>query len=221
MSIINRSVTYPGVTNSSTSPFDPSGWIGATSDPDTIYASVIEQNPSGINFVGRFTVANTAGFSQFNDSSDVATLIGEDLYASILLKPVTSDKTVRIRYGVAGGAFKAQMRINISTGSVNYQTGSGMVAKVTPMSDGYKLIETMFTANSNESYNFLAEFVQDDPPFTGSSYTRGADGDNALAQATFFGIASEFPGVVTTGQEPVLATIRNSVRSTIRYTNTF
>ena len=210
MSVINQSVTYPGLTNVLPDPYDPALW--PNNDTRTTILNVIATNPTGVDIIGSIEQisAATDGFTE----GSAAAVIGEKFYICIVAKndglPVNE---VRFRISDSVG-FLASALINLDTG---LEVGSSSVVfNVSYLSDGYKLIQGEWTATRTDAALQGQIFMWNDAnggiPDTGSKMN---------AQATFFGKATGFPASVLTGIESVKSTVKTSIRSTIRNTNTF
>ena len=182
-------VSYPDATNLMPSPFDPSGWYGA-SDPDLSYQSVTETNPSGQNFVGEFeyvgptfpTIVEVLGQS-FNS--------GTTLYFGIIAKVDQPDLGLRIRFQ-DGSTQLNNTYIDVNSGG----SDGAEIIKVSELSGGFKLFEVGYTLASDVvDFRFYAQFykVSVSPLATGFP----AVGDKIKCQAAFFGKSGKFPGSVS------------------------
>lgn len=216
MSIINQSVTYPDVSNAMPSPFDPSGWEGAVTDPDGTLVNVTLGNPIGEPFVGLATQVSGAGQLTMNgiSSDGIPVVIGDKFYVCVACKPVGGYvPSVRFRIADTQG-FLSSTSLLSETGE---HTGESVInTNVTTLSDGFILLQVEINIIRNDSgaYGQVILWSNND---TGVAPV----GAKLYVQASYFGVSPDFPGLVKTGLESVKDLLKTTIRSTIRNTNTF
>lgn len=185
-------VSYPDATNLMPSPFDPSGWFGA-SDVDLSYQSVTESNPSGEGFVGEFEYLGS-GFGTIAASSGNSVSIGETVYSSIVAKCVNNiNNGFRIRLE-DGSTQLLNLYVNCSTGNSTTTTGVGTI-KSTQLDDDYILIEIEYESTVT-SANFEVFFQFYEVDTLGNQLGFPDIGDKIKCQAAFFGKTNDWPALV-------------------------
>lgn len=189
---VETTVMYPDV-NNMPNPFDPSGWA---SDDDTDNVNVAKANPSGVGFLGKFTVVTGSG-GAVPCSADVSNVLtGDKLSLAILVAPETPNRYLRFRLS-AQGVYKRQVRFDLDTNEMVYSNSPDVDFKHTVLSDGCTLYECMWPSDGNYTVcNGSVWFVGDTGALDGSSYTRPDIGDSVYMQATFFGKADNWPALV-------------------------
>lgn len=186
------SVTYPDSVNLMPSPFDPSGWSGATIEPDLSYTSVTESNPSGESFVGEFEQAG-AGFGIFASSSGIPVVVGDKVFLSIIIKAGTSSPSVQVRLADSQGFLEAG-RYSSVDGS--YISGSNYSRKVDDLGAGWILLQCEYVATRDDS-NLVGNFWIIDSSGSGVP----AVGASLFSQAVYFGKSDTWPALVTPPEE--------------------
>lgn len=171
-------------TNYMPSPFDPSGWFGASSDPDLSYTSVTEANPSGESFVGEFSQATT-GFGIISEPSGVNVTAGDVVFISILMKSGVMTPSLQVRIADSQG-FLAAGRYSSVDGS--HVSGINFTNKVTFFENGYLLLECQYTA-TRDDISLVGQHWLIDQSGTGAP----AIGSSIKVQAAFFGKANDYP----------------------------
>jgi len=184
-------VSYPDATNSVPSPFDPEGWLGA-GDPDILYTSVVEANPSGESFVGEFEYVGPASMSIFQSNYQNFTL-GETAFICFIFKP-NPIKYMRLflQKNVGGTPTTEELTtINGETGDFISGTTDPDEVMVEQLSNGYYLVQVKYTVQESLPYRGVVYCDSDfffNPPNVG---------DKIKAQAAFFGKSGKFPGSVS------------------------
>ncbi len=180
-------ISYNAV-NYMPSPFDPSGWFGATIDPDISYQSATEQNPSGESFAGEFEQVG-AGSSQTLASGFLLPLVtGDYAYFSIISKQDIGIDSIRCFFQYEDGN-------TISDGSpVIGLDGSGTLpagweTKVAQLSNGYSLLQVKMLANHDQTYRNVI-YMQ-------KGNGKPSIGDKVKLQAAYFGKANDWPAIIT------------------------
>jgi len=181
--------SYTG-TNLMSSPFDPSGWTGAT-DPDLSYQSVTEQNPSGESFVGEFEYIGSS-FANIAAELNNSFVSGETVYLSILAKPVNSNNLgFRFRFQ-DGAVILGEAFVNSTTGG---NTTDNALVNTTFLSNGYILIEVKYKLISDVSdFDTFMQFYKVDS--AGNSLAFPDIGDKIKCQAAYFGLSGRYQGSV-------------------------
>lgn len=179
-------IEYSG-TNYMPSPFDPSGWTGV-SDPDLVYTSVTEANPSGESFVGEFEYLgpNSMGIAQSGFSGLIA---GDEVYTSILFKPNPIKYFRFFLQRDNSGSIETEELTTIDgeTGQFNSGSTDPDAVKVTPLIDGYFLLEVKYTVQMSLPYRGVIYCDGDfffNPPLVGGK---------VKLQATYFGKNDTWP----------------------------
>lgn len=183
------SITYPDVTNLMPSPFDPSGWYGNTSEGTDTIEKITTPNPSGEDFIGLATQVGTDQFIMATNrySSPMPVTIGEKAYACIIVKAIGT-VPLRIRFRIADGqGFLQSTYYNVITNELD---NSGVV---TPLSNGYFLVQTEFTVTRDDSSLFTEVFMWNE-----EGGTNAPIGSQLYVQAAFFGKADDWPALVDT-----------------------
>lgn len=225
-------VSYPDATNLMPSPFDPSGWFGATTDPDGTIVNVTEQNPSGSSVVG---LAEQTGVGTFllNTSlnSQVPLVRGGRVHFSIQARKIgAGDNFFRLALNSTSGE---EFFANIGYSGVILTNATNAKSKITQLSDSYVLIEFSAESLGDEAAVYGNNFFWSDSgvPVVGSQVNVQASffGENPLEYP--YALYNEFedaaeasewtPSDVTitsssgllsfvaTGADPQMATMRN------------
>lgn len=187
-------VSYPSVTNSMPSPFDPSGWTGAN-DTDLAYQSVTETNPSGQSFVGEFEYVGT-GTAPINYSTNNNAIIGGKYYISLLIKP-ESGTQLGFRFSFQeGAATYAAGTVSAITGSWDVFGSPPVRVKTEFLSNGYLLAQIEYTSEYNitNDFDIYTQFYKVND--SGVQITLPTIGDKIKCQAAFFGKADDWPALV-------------------------
>lgn len=172
-------VSYPYVTNYMPSPFDPSGWYGAASDPDGTITNVTLENPSGQSFVG---LVEQTGAGSFIFATNIANpepsvLDGEKVYGAIIVKNVNIDAKLQTYIGGIGDS--GNLFIDIANKTTN--TAPGFNTRFTDLAGGFTLVETEYTITGDQTNVRQAWIFRDEsqgiPPI----------GSQLYVQAVFFG----------------------------------
>jgi len=170
-------------TNYMPNPFDPSGWFGASSDPDGTITNVTMPNPSGEGFVG-LVEQTGASYLMLNNSyaNNTSILSGETAYCALLLKKISGG--IKIDCGIGGSGVARQ----IASFNLDTSTSSGALeTKITSLGDGLYIFQARRT------------FAEDNSDIFGDTILADIDGTSApigsqiYVQAAFFGKADDWP----------------------------
>jgi len=180
-------IEYAG-TNYMPSPFDPSGWYGA-SDIDLSYTSVTETNPSGESFVGEFEYIGTSSATVIQTGYILPITAGNYAYFSIGFKEGVGIDSIRcfFQYSDGGTISDGSPTIKLSDGSGSLP--SGWETKVTPLSNGYNLLQVRMMANTTNNYRNVI-YLQ-----SGNSIPSA--GGKIKMQATYFGKSDRYKGAIS------------------------
>jgi len=175
-------VSYPSVTNYISSPFDPSGWYGATSTSGAI-TNVTMQNPSGESVVG---LAEQLTADQFDPCrtigvNNMAVVNGEYVYAAIVIKQVHAEAELILNFLIQDehGIYQST-RVSALTGAITSTENSEV--KTTELASGFLLIE-MKTAVARDAADMGNRIIFWDDDSFGTPEV----GTQAYVQAAFFG----------------------------------
>lgn len=181
-------VSYPYVTNYMSSPFDPSGWVGA-SDPDLAYTSVTEANPSGEPIVGEFEYLGS-GFGDISASFNNPATSGDTFYCCMIIKSDTLDMGMRVYFNSEG--------VRLNDTYVNANNGSNSQAegiKVNQLADGYFLVQiSVYIPDDSTDVDCFIQVRKVDA--FGVNQGQPAAGDKIKCQAAFFGKSTDWPANV-------------------------
>lgn len=176
-------VSYPDTTNLMPSPFDPSGWVGA-SDPDGNITNVAISNPSGQSFAGLAEQVGS-GFFFLNSASYSATT-GDIVSLCLICKEINFLADIEFNFAFDSNP-NIQGRFNCSTG--DFAGNPAISTRSTDLGDGFILLETLLEVPYND--NMDARFVL---------FERGASlppiGSQIYVQASFFGLTQNFPSSI-------------------------
>jgi len=173
-------VSYPNVTNYMPSPFDPSGWFGATSDPDGTIANINTPNPSGSEVVGLLEQVGTS-FNTFSSSSSFSVNRGEQIYSSLIAKNANSLAVVEYFFDFSV-TDNGQYRVRVSDGKEVF-SGSDEYINYMALSDGYVLIQSVRESSYDQDVGLRNSFFEEN-----DSTTKIPDiGSNVYVQAVFAG----------------------------------
>ncbi len=186
-------VSYPDTTNLMPSPFDPSGWNGA-SDTDGIMTLITTENPSGEPIVGNLEfTGNGNGVLAPCVSSFSGDGASGNYYSAVLIKLVAGDNHgLQARLRSASSTIE-DIGLNLSTG--NWTASNGGSVKVTAISEGFSLVEFRHPYDGL-SGDVKAELYWRKYNADGSVATTPDVGSTSQMQAAFFGKANDWPALV-------------------------
>ena len=182
-------VSYPYVTNYMPSPFEPSGWTDGANGTVT---SIKQENPSGSDNTGEAVQTDVNYFTvQDSFSNDLSVLIGEDLYIAFIVKLEPTSPVFDISFVIGGSVTPIKtLRINAKTNEFVLSTMTDY--RITELSSGYKLFEGKYTATMDDTDMYgRATFVEN------GSGLPAPVGSQCYIQASYFGRADDFPGVLS------------------------
>lgn len=164
------------------SPFDPEGWYHL-GDADGTTANVIMQNPSGQEFAGLVSQADSYVIQRTLNGVD--TVSGQSIYMGILYKAGSINPTDEIDLVFFALGVGETKRTTLSAVDLSIVSGNSDGIKVSQLTDGWSLIESELTTSIDYT-NHRAQIVLDSKGLSSSSYW----------QASFVGVADDFPANV-------------------------
>jgi len=183
-------ISYTG-TNLMPSPFDPSGWSGA-SDPDLSYTNVTIGNPSGESFTGEFE-ALVSTFCQINTLNYINSPPNGFYYTCFIIKEIAGiDLGVRVITRSTTTQLDNSY-VNLST--LNTSTTAGAEFNNIDLGSGWKLIQIKLDIQSSEATLRSEIYLWDVNP-SGTATGFPTVGDTVQCQAAFFGKADDYPAVI-------------------------
>lgn len=181
-------VRYPDAINSMPSPFDPEGWYGPTTDTEGTITNTVIENPSGQAFMG-FVEMTSVGNFILNRVDDFTVIAGESVFLSILIKDAGDPIDLAFQFTDGTGPNASEETRFSETGQI-ITTNPNLNTLVTTLNDGFLLIQVEYP--NMQATNDL----------TGIFYMRSAPiGSEFLVQASFMGIADDFPAEYYVGGE--------------------
>lgn len=169
-------------TNYMPSPFDPSGWFGASSDPDGTITNVTLDNPSGEIVLG---IAQQVAPSIFlmADSNTITGSDGDEVYAGVLIKQIDMPR-IRFRFYDSQG-FLANVFYSVDDNI--FTDGTGIA---TELEDGFFLVQAKLLLSRDDPAVGAQIYAW---PETGSTDNYPPIGSQCYVQAAFFGKANDWP----------------------------
>jgi hypothetical protein len=176
-------------TNYMSSPFDPSGWSGA-SDPDLSYTSTTETNPSGESFVGEFEYIGPS-FPLLSTASYISSPVIGDYFFCVQIKSEDINAGLRIIFRSVATTQIANIYINAITGNFT-DGGYGVSTNNIFTSSGENIIQVKIPYLGGQS-EIRTEFYFYEVDPNGNQSGFPVVGDKIKIQAAFFGKADDWP----------------------------